>query len=80
MVLQSDSLLLSTLLVAPTSTRSRSAWFRPEISIAGTPTRVLIEQTAAVDLSRLGEAEGHLTADEMDEVDHVLHLVMGLDD
>jgi mRNA-degrading endonuclease toxin of MazEF toxin-antitoxin module len=40
---------------------------------------VLLEQTAAVDLSRLGDAEGHLTADEMGEVDRALEVVMGLD-
>ena len=79
-VLQSDSLFLSTLLVAPTSTSSRPAWFRPEVTIAGTPTRLLLEQTAAVDLTRLGEAEGHLTAEEMGEVDRALEVVMGLDE
>lgn len=78
-VLQSDSLFLSTLLVAPTSTSSRPAWFRPEVTIAGAPTRVLLEQTAAVDVSRLGDAEGHLTVDEMGEVDRALEVVMGLD-
>jgi mRNA interferase MazF len=78
-VLQSDSLLLSTLLVAPTSTSSRPAWFRPEVTIAGAPTRLLLEQTAAVDPSRLGEPEGHLTAEEMGDVDRALQVVMGLD-
>ena len=78
-VLQSDSLFLSTLLVAPTSTSSRPAWFRPEVTIAGAPTLLLLEQTAAVDLSRLGDAEGHLTADEMGEVDRALEVVLGLD-
>jgi len=78
-VLQSDSLFLSTLLVAPTSTSSRPAWFRPEVTIAGAPTRLLLEQTAAVDLARLGEAEGHLTAHEMGDVDRALEVVMGLD-
>ncbi len=78
-VLQSDSLFLSTLLVAPTSTSSRPAWFRPEVTIAGAPTRLLLEQTAAVDLSRFGDAEGHLTADEMGEVDRALEVVLGLD-
>ncbi len=48
-VVQSDDLLLSTLLIAPTSTGSRPASFRPEITIAGTPTRVMTEQTMAVD-------------------------------
>jgi mRNA interferase MazF len=53
-VVQSDLLPLSTLLVAPTSTSARPASFRPEIVVAGRATRVLVEQTAAVDPTRLG--------------------------
>jgi mRNA interferase MazF len=36
-------------LVAPTSASARAASFRPEVQIAGRVTRVLAEQTAAVD-------------------------------
>jgi mRNA interferase MazF len=42
-VIQSDQLPLSTLLVAPTSTSARLATFRPEVQIAGRTTRVLAE-------------------------------------
>jgi mRNA interferase MazF len=77
-VVQSDLLPLSTLLVAPTSTSSRAASFRPEVVVAGQPTRVLVEQTAAVDPSRLGEPAGHLTLDEIQQVDAALHVVLGL--
>src|SRR5688572_31660033 len=52
-VAQSDLLPLSTWLVAPTSTSARAATFRPEVSIEGRPTRVLAEQTSAVDPQRL---------------------------
>jgi len=55
---QSDLPPFSTLLVAPTSTSSRPASFRPEVVIAGHSTRVLVEQTAAVDPTRLGAPEG----------------------
>ncbi len=77
-VIQSDNLPLSTLLVAPTSTAARVASFRPEVEIAGSVTRVLAEQTAAVGPSRLGESVGHLSFDEMRRVDAALRIVMAL--
>lgn len=78
-VVQSDALPLSTLLIAPTSTSSRPASFRPEVTIAGARTRLLVEQTTAVDPSRLGATAGHLSAEEMVDVDRALRVVMGLD-
>ena len=77
-VVQSDSLALSTWLVAPTSTSARAASFRPEIEVLGRRTRVLAEQTAAVDPQRLGEVAGRLTYDEMRNVDAALRLVLSL--
>jgi mRNA interferase MazF len=61
----SDQLPLSTWLVAPTSTAALPASFRPEVEIGGRTTRVLAEQTAAVDPARLGASQGHLTFDEL---------------
>ena len=77
-VIQSDALPLSTLLVAPTSTASRSATFRPEVVIAGRHTAVLVEQTCAVDPSRLGDAAGLLTAEELRRVDAALRIVLSV--
>jgi mRNA interferase MazF len=77
-VVQSDELPLSTWLVAPTSTSARAASFRPEIEIAGRMTRVLPEQTAAVDPARLGEHAGSLTFEELRRVDAALRLVLNL--
>ncbi len=77
-VIQSDDLPLSTWLVAPTSTSARPATFRPEVEIAGHPTLVLAEQTAAVDPTRLGKSAGHLTFDELRRVDAALRLVLDL--
>lgn len=77
-VVQSDELPLSTLLVAPTSTAARAASFRPEVEIAGRVTRVLAEQTAAVDPSRLGESVGYLSFDEVRRLDAALRIVMAL--
>jgi len=77
-VLQSDHLPLSTVVVAPTSRSARPADFRPEITVAGTATRVLVEQLAAVDLSRLGETVGRVTPDELQRLDDALRDVLNL--
>lgn len=68
----------STWLVAPTSTSARPASFRPEVEINGRTTRVLAEQTAAVDPGRLGDSLGHLTFDELRQVEAALRLVLDL--
>ena len=78
-VVQADALLpRSTVLVAPTSRSARAASFRPEISIADTTTRVLVEQLGAVDASRLGDPVGHLRATEQWAVDAALLTVLNL--
>ena len=78
-IVQSDALLrLSTVLVAPTSTAARPASFRPEIDIDGQLTRVLIEQTGAIDASRLGDHHGHLSVEEQWGVDLALETVLDL--
>lgn len=69
---------LSTVLVAPTSTAARQASFRPEIDIDGNATRVLVEQTGAIDLSRLGDYQGHLSVEEQWGVDLALETVLDL--
>lgn len=79
-VVQSDDLPLSTWLVAPTSTKSREASFRPEIDVDGVKTRVLVEQMAVVDPEvRLGTFAGRLNASEMSALDAALLVVLGLD-
>jgi mRNA interferase MazF len=77
-VLQSDLLPLSTLLVAPTSTSARPTSFRPEIEIDGKTTYVLAEQTAAIQPERLGRVVGHLSHNEMFAVDAALRTVLDL--
>lgn len=79
-MVQSDLLPLSTLLVAPTSTGARPATFRPEITLGDITTRVLVEQTAAVDPERLGPQVGHLTHAEMSAVDASLRTLLALDE
>ena len=54
-IVQADELLgLSTVVIAPTSRSAAAATFRPEVQIAGEPTRILVEQLRAVDLERPG--------------------------
>lgn len=79
-IVQTDALLpRSTVLVAPTSRSARAASFRPEVSIAEELTRVLVEQTGAVDAGRLGDPVGHLSAAEQWAVDAALRTVLDLD-
>jgi mRNA interferase MazF len=79
-IVQSDSMLpRSVILVAPTSRSARPASFRPQVSIAGITTRVLVEQLGAVDAQRLGRRVAQLAADEMWAVDEALVTVLGLD-
>lgn len=78
-IVQADELLpRSVVLVAPTSRSARPASFRPEVTVAGELTRVLVEQLGAVDAQRLGRRVGQLTADEVWGVDEALTTVLGL--
>lgn len=77
-IVQSDHVPLSTWLVAPTSSAAQPASFRPEVVIRERPTRVLAEQTAAIDPVRLGETVGQLTFDELRQLEAALRLVLDL--
>lgn len=78
-IVQADDLLLSTVLVAPTSRSAAPRIFRPTISVADGPTQVLTEQTAAVAPTRLGDLVGHVSLDEMRHIDAALRLAFALD-
>ena len=78
-IVQSDDLMLSTVLVAPTSASSPPRIFRPTVIIGDEDTQVLIEQTSAVAPERLGEFVGRLTHDELAALDEALRLVLQLD-
>jgi|SRR5947209_19998830 len=78
-IVQAEELLeLSTVLVAPTSTRAQAASFRPVVELRGTQTRVLVEQAAVVDPQHLGDPAGRLDAAELRSVDDALRVVLGL--
>jgi mRNA interferase MazF len=78
-VLQADEFLpRSVVIVAPTSRSARPATFRPEIEVNAQPTRVLVEQLGAVDVTRVGNLVGHLGPQEQWEIDDSLRLVLAL--
>jgi mRNA interferase MazF len=78
-VVQANELLpRSAVLVAPTSRSARSASFRPEIDLLGKTTRVLVEQTGAVDVGRLGELVGRVSPEQQWGIDEALLTVLGL--
>jgi mRNA interferase MazF len=78
-VVQSDNVALSMLLVAPTSTSARPTSFRPRIDMDGQQTLIMVEQTTVVDSqTELGDFAGRLDAAELDDLDAALRLVFGL--
>jgi mRNA interferase MazF len=78
-IIQADELLaLSTVLVAPTSRSAPPRSFRPAIELGGELTRVLVEQTTAVSMDRLGASAGRLSAEELRGLDEALLTVFGL--
>lgn len=78
-VVQSDDLLLSTVLVTPTSTSSLPMPHRPEITLLGTQTCLLVEQTRAIRREALGTPVGRLSVGEQRELDEALRLALALD-
>ena len=78
-IVQADDLLvLSTVIVCPTSKSAPPASFHPEVAIGDESTRVLCEMVGAVDARMLGEQVGHVTLDERRGIDDALLLVLGL--
>jgi len=78
-IVQSDDLMLSTVLVAPTSRSAPPRIFRPRITVNNEQTQVLIEQTSAVVRERLGELVGRVTYEELAALNDGLRLVLELD-
>lgn len=78
-IVQSEALLLSTAIAAPTSTGSWTSSFHPEIEVNGRRTRVLIEQLQAIDPERrLGRKVGRISPAEQQDLDQALKLVLDL--
>lgn len=78
-VVQSDDLLLSTVLVTPTSTGSIGMLHRPEVTILGEQTCLLVEQTRAIAREVLGPPVETLSYDDLRRLDDALRLSLALD-
>jgi mRNA interferase MazF len=79
-IVQADDLLvLSTVVVCPTSTTAPAASFHPEIELGGQRTRVLCEMVGAVDARNVGEHVARLGYDELRAVTDGLTLILGLE-
>ena len=78
-VLQSDDLNLSTAIVAPTSTRAHPYAFRPEVTVRGQQTRIMLDQLRAVDAEKaIGDRVGRIGPAEMVEVNRLLRAVLDI--
>jgi mRNA interferase MazF len=77
-VLQTEALNTSTLIVAPTSTSASPGLLHPKLDMNGTLTVLLVEQMAAVDPERLGDYFGRVDPEEWDEIESAVKLVLGL--
>ena len=78
-VVQSDDLALSTVIVAPTSTSAHPYIFRPEVTVRGQPTRLMLDQIRAVDIERAMDSRvGRVSPDEMIEVNRLLRAVLDI--
>jgi mRNA interferase MazF len=78
-VLQTELVMLSTVIVAPTSTHALTASFRPEIELEGVRTHVMLDHLTAVDVSRIGDSVRILSGQELATVDQALATVLGLE-
>ena len=69
---------LSVCTVIPTSTSARPGIHRPEVQIAGRPTRLLVDQIRTIDTDYVGETVDYLTHAQLAEVESALAHYLGL--
>jgi mRNA interferase MazF len=78
-IVQSDDVGLSTTIVAPTSTSAHGYSFRPEITVRGIRTRVMVDQLRAVDNGKaFGDYVGHVSPHEMADIIRAMRDVLEL--
>ncbi|GAA2626559.1 type II toxin-antitoxin system PemK/MazF family toxin [Streptomyces vastus] len=79
LVMSPSSMPWNVATVIPTSTGAQPSVFRPELDIAGTRTRLLVDQIRTVDVRYIhGDPVHYLDRDEMAEVEHALGRYLGL--
>ena len=70
---------LSVVTIIPTSTSAGASVHRPELEIAGRPTRMLIDQICSIDTDYLvGDPVDYMTRDQLSEVEFALAHYLGL--
>ncbi|MEV6861065.1 type II toxin-antitoxin system PemK/MazF family toxin [Streptosporangium subroseum] len=79
LVLSPSAMPWSVATIVPTSTSAQPSVFRPELEVAGTPTRFLADQIRTVDISFVhGDPVHYLDRDELAEVEHAVTHYLGL--
>lgn len=74
----SDS-ALSVVTIIPTSTSAGSSIHRPEVEIAGRPTRVLVDQVRSIDSDDVvGDPVDYLTRDQLAVIELALAHYLGV--
>lgn len=70
---------LSVVTVIPTSTSAQPAIHRPELEVAGRPTRMLVDQIRSIDTDYLiGDPVEYLSRDQMADVELALTHYLGV--
>ena len=79
LVLSPSAMPWSVATIVPTSTGAQAAVFRPELEIAGTMTRFLVDQMRVIDVEYIhGDPVHCLDRDEMAEIEHAVSHYLGL--
>lgn len=79
LVLSPSAMPWSVVTIVPTSGSAQAAVFRPELDIAGTLTRFLVDQIRTVDVRYIdGEPVHSLDRDELAEIEHAVTRYLGL--
>lgn len=79
LVLSPSDMPWSVATIIPSSGSAQPAIFRPEVEIAGVPTRFLVDQLRTVDTTFIhGDPVHYLDRDELAEVEHAVARYLGL--
>jgi len=77
-VIQNNSVEVSTVVIVPTSMSAGDATYRPTITIEGEETRVMVEQMRSLDHKRFKSCVGNVTVHELTAIENALDLVLDL--
>lgn len=79
LVLSPSAMPWSVVTIVPTSRSAQPAVFRPEVEVAGIPTRFLVDQIRTIDVRYVnGEPVDYLDRDKLVEIEHAVTRYLGL--